>query len=98
MRLRTNVNAPARFEDEADLYTSSAKDPTKPFFPRLLKNGIIPYDSKLPPAAFPTVSDRQSLTVPPPEMPQGNQHNSSTKIDLTSGNIYLPILRRGEMG
>jgi hypothetical protein len=55
MRLRTRIQAPERFEDE-DYDTPAASNPTRPPFPRLLKEQTISFDPHLPPAAVPSLT------------------------------------------
>lgn len=54
MNLRKSIARPQKLQDEI-AYGKNAKDPSKPAYPRLLQSQIVPFNPRLPPAAFPTL-------------------------------------------
>jgi hypothetical protein len=97
MRLRTRIQAPERFEDE-DYDTPAASNPTRPPFPRLLKEQTISFDPHLPPAAFP------SLTRVNPQIEDDGRMSHDVAepayvdmmdIDRSIDHTVLPIVPRG---
>ncbi|KAI1611370.1 hypothetical protein EDD37DRAFT_650864 [Exophiala viscosa] len=55
MRLRKTITIPTRFEEE-DAPPAKSRNGTRPTYPALLKEQIIPFDPNHPPAAFPSLS------------------------------------------
>ena len=60
MRLRTRIQAPERYEDADEYNYSTAKNTTRPAFPRLLKEQVVPFNPHVPSATFPTLDIRQA--------------------------------------
>ncbi|KAK4948146.1 hypothetical protein LTR10_013200 [Elasticomyces elasticus] len=55
MRLRKTITIPTRFEEE-DPLPAKSRNGTRPTYPALLKEQVIPFNPNHPPAAFPSLS------------------------------------------
>jgi hypothetical protein len=77
MRLRTTLRRPLRYEDEEEhISMPKAKKITKPEFPELLKQQVVPFNENGPAAAFPSLP---LTTTVGPKQTTGSRTSCSKK-------------------